>query len=238
MRENRWVGTGRTVVVAVAMLMIAALAGGGTLARQGATPTAPADVPAASECVVEPLEAGDLLPLLTSNSGGDDLLAREPVAEASLPTGPEATAEETAGITAAVRQLVACANARDPFRIVALLSPDFQVALAGAVLGLQSQIEGDDPEADVQATLEERFPVPINVEDVDAEQQVAMIPIRDARLLTDGRVGAILEPVVEGVDAPVAFFVTFVLSEDTWLIDDVSVIASQGSGTPEATPGS
>jgi|GEM_PF-2434669 len=237
MQNTFGTGWGRVVaVVVVSVALVATTAAGGTLARQGATPTAPADIPAASECVVEPVETGDLITLLTGNPSEDDLLTREPIAEADLPTGPAANEDEVAGITAATRQLVACANARDLFRIVALLSPDFQIALAGAALGLQAQVDGETPGADVQATLEERFPVPINVEDIDAAQQVAMIPIRNARLLNDGRVAAILEPVVEGVAQPVAFFVTFTVSRDTWLIDDVEVISGTDPGTPEATP--
>lgn len=233
-----WLWRGLALVVAIVTLATAS-AGGGTLARQGGTPTAEVDIPTADECVIEPVEPGDLIGLLTTNPTGADLLTREPIEEEALPSGPEANDEEVAGITAATRELVACANARDPFRIIALLSPDFQVALAGAALGLQAQVDdGGTPGADIQATLEERFPVPINVEDVDAMQEVAMIPIRDARLLPDGRVGAVLEPVVAGIGQPIGFFVTFTLSGERWLIDDVEVIRPATTGTPAATPGS
>jgi len=217
-------------------LALAALVGRGALSARDSSPAATPDIPLGTECTVEALGPGDLIGIVSSGSASDDLLTRSPVDEATLPTGPAASDAEVAGITATTRQLVACANARDPFRIIALLSPDFQAALAGAALGLQAEIDQGTAAADAQATLEERFPVPVNVEDIDGAQELAMIPIREARLLTDGRVGAILEPTVEGVDATVGFFVTFELVGETWLIDDVEVLAAGPQGTPAASP--
>lgn len=195
------------------------------VAAQSATPTGTPDIPAASECTVEALEPMDLLGLAQGGSTDRNLLEATPVAEEALPAGPPATDEEIEGISENVRQLVACANARDPLHLVALLTDDFKVALAGAALGLQ----GEDPEE-----LAARFPVPITMDDVGDVDQLSMIPIRDARLLRDGRVAAILEPTVDEIDQTVGFFVTFELVGEQWLMDDVAILASQVSGTPSA----
>lgn len=205
--------------------LVIILGGVGSTAAQPATPAGTPDVPAASECTVEALDPMNLLSLAQGGNSDRNLLEATPVPESSLPGGPPANAEEIAGITANVRQLVACANARDPLRLVALLTDDFKLALAGAALGVQ----GEDAQA-----IADRFPVPIVTDDLAAVDQISMIPIRDARLLRDGRVGAILEPEVAGVDQMLRFFITFELVEDQWLIDDVAVLEPAGSGTPGA----
>lgn len=193
---------------------------------QSATPAATPDVPAAAECGVEPVEPMDLLGLLQGGDSGSDLLQSTPVPASALPEGPPASEEELAGITRTVRQLVACANAGDVLRLIPLLTDDFKAALAGAALGLQ----GQDPTA-----IAARFPVPISVDELGAVDQVAMIPIDDARLLPDGSVGAILEPSVQGIEPSARFFVTFELVGDQWLIDGVTILQPEnGDSTPAA----
>ena len=188
------------------------------------------DVPAADECAVEPV---DITTLLTTTSGADassPLFSAVPVDEASLPDGPEATEEELAGITDTVRQLVACANAFDPFRIMALVSEQYIGQLVNAALAAQEQ-----PELAEQLLV--RFPVPLGA--VEGGEPVAMIPIRDARLLPDGRVGAILEAqLATGTsdDVTALFYVAFVDVEDRWLVDEVQPVSSELFGTPPATP--
>lgn len=195
------------------------------VSAQDSTPQATPDIPVASDCSIEPLEPMDLLPL-AQGGASSDLLEATPVAEEALPDGVPANETETEGITATVRQLVACANARDPLRLVALLTDDFKIALASAALGLQ----GETPE-----DLAARFPVPISLDEAQSVDSLPMIPIRDARLLVDGRVAAILEPQIEGIDHPFVFYVTFELVENRWLIDDVVIVeAAPASGTPAA----
>lgn len=196
-----------------------------TVLTQQSTPQATPDIPLASDCTVEPLEPMDLLPL-AQGGASSDLLETTPVAEESLPEGVPANEAEIEGITATVRQLVACANARDPLRLVALLTDDFKIALASAALGLQ----GEAPE-----DLAARFPVPVSLDEAQSVDRVPMIPIRDARLLADGRVAAILEPQIEAIDYPFAFYVMFELVDTRWLIDDVVIVeAAPASATPVA----
>ena len=211
----------RTLLALGLSLTVFVAAARPTMARQ-ATPAGTPDVPAAAECTVEPLDPMAILSLVQGGSADRDLLQATPVPEASLPEGPPATTEELDGITESVRLLVACANARNPLRLVALLTDDFKGALAGAALGMQ----GEDPEA-----IAARFPVPIVTEELATVEEVGMIPIRDARLLPDGRVAAILEPSVAGIDQVEGFFVTFELVDGSWLIDDIAILESD-TGTP------
>ncbi|HEV2529795.1 MAG TPA: hypothetical protein VGT61_15235 [Thermomicrobiales bacterium] len=214
--------TGR-IGLSIETTLLAVLIAAPVALAQNATPTP--DVPRPAECTVDPVEPAALL----SSVGGADptspLFSTEPVDEASLPEGPAVTDEELEGITETVRQLVACANAFDPFRILALISDEYIGQLGGAALAAQQQ-----PELAMQ--LMARFPVPIAA--IDSAEPVQMSTIRDARLLPDGRIGAILESAVPGSDALGVFFVTFIEEEDNWLVNDVLPVASELFATPAA----
>lgn len=207
-------------------LIVSALNGfGGSALGQDGTPATALDVPLAEECTVNAVELSSLANLIGAEpEGSSSLLMATPVPEADLPTGPDAIEEEIDAITATVRELVACANAAEPFRILALISDDFKSVLAGVALTAT--------EEDAQDLLG-RFPVPIG--GVDPSQPLQMIPIRDARLLPDGRVGAILEPVVTGLEQVEAdFFVIFEEGDDRWLVDDVLLLETGIFATPAA----
>ncbi len=200
------------------------------VAAQGASPST--DVPEAIDCTVDPVEISALL----SAAGGADpnspLFSTQPVEEATLPDGPAVTDEELEGITDTVRQLVACANAFDPLRILALISDQYTGQLANAALAAQEQ-----PELAEQLLL--RFPVPLGA--VSGGEPVAMVPIRDARLLPDGRIGAILESTIAtatGDDVMALFYVAFVEGDERWLLDEVLPVVGEALGTPAATPAS
>lgn len=193
-------------------------------------PAATPDVPDAGECSVAPAEITSLLGSAGAADPNSPLFSAQPVEEAALPDGPAVTDEELAGVTDTVRQLVACANAFDPFRILALISDRYIGQLASAALAAQEQ-----PELAEQLLL--RFPVPLG--DVAGGAPVPMIPVRDARLLPDGRIGAILEasvPNMDGSDTTALFYVAFVDQDDRWLVDEVTPVASGLFGTPAATP--
>ena len=212
-----------TVGRLVGMTLLAVTVAAPVALAQDATPTA--DVPQPAECTVEPVNPATLL----SSVGGADttspLFTTEAVDEASLPDGPAVTEEELEGVTQTVRELVACANAFDPLRILALISEQYIGQLGGAALAAQQQ-----PELAMQ--LIDRFPVPIAA--IDTAEPVAMLAIRDTRLLPDGRVGAILESPVPGSDQTGVFFVSFIDEGGRWLVDDVVPIASELFATPAA----
>ena len=188
------------------------------------------DVPAASECDVAPAEISTLLGSAAGADPNSPLFSTQPVDEATLPDGPAVTDEELEGITDTVHQLVACANAFDPLRILALISDQYIGQLANAALAAQEQ-----PELAEQLLV--RFPVPLGA--VSGGEPVADVPIRDARLLPDGRIGAILESTIanaSGDDVTALFYVAFVEGDDRWLVDEVLPIAGEAFGTPAATP--
>lgn len=211
----------RSLAGLILVALVGTLAGSRAVAAQDATPGATPDVPPPSECLVEPVDPSALLPLLSGGGQASPLLTASPTPPEALPQGPPATRAEVAAITAAVRELVACANLQDPLRLVALLTDDFKGALA--VAALQVGEEGAEE-------LVGRFPVPIG--NVDPNRPVEMIPIRDARLLPDGNVGAILEPTVAGVEARPIFFVVFEPVGDRWLVDDVVLVDTGIPVTP------
>ncbi len=229
---NRPAGTrhriGRGLAGVGLMVMLMLLTPSLSVVAQDASPAT--DIPAASDCTVAPAEITTLL----GSAGGADpaspLFTTQPVAEATLPDGPAVTDEELEGITDTVRQLVACANAFDPLRILALISDQYIGQLANAALAAQER-------PDLAQQLLVRFPVPLGA--IDGSQPVGMIPIRDARLLPDGRIGAILESTISGTtgDAVTAlFWVAFVDGDDRWLVDEVLPVVSEAFATPAATP--
>lgn len=198
------------------------------LAAQEPSPSP--DVPDASECSVSPVEISTLLGATGAADPNSPLFSTQPVEESSLPDGPAITDAELRGITDTVRQLVACANAFDPFRILALISDRYTGQLASAALAAQEQ-----PDLAEQLLL--RFPVPLGA--VAGGEPVRMIPIRDARLLPDGRIGAILEASIAsggGDNVTALFYVAFVDQDGRWLVDNVVPVASGVFGTPAATP--
>ena len=215
----RWVGR-LAAIVALTLAMI------GPVVAQEASPTP--DAPGSRECTVAPVDISTLLGSAGAADPNSPLFSTQPVDEASLPDGPAATDEELAGIEDSVRQLVACANAFDPFRILALISDRYIGQLASAALAAQ-----DQPELAEQLLL--RFPVPLGA--VAGGEPVGMIPVRDARLLPDGRIGAILEASIPGAaaDQTALFYVAFVKQDDRWLVDEVVPVASGLFGTPGAT---
>ncbi len=207
--------------IGLALLLVGGLAP--VVRAQPATPTP--DVPTAAECTVQPVDPAALLSTVGGADLNSPLFTTEPVDEATLPDGPDVTDEEREGVTDTVRQLVACANAFDPFRILALISEEYIGELGGAALAAQQQ-----PELAMQ--LIDRFPVPIAA--IDATGPVEMIDVRDPRLLPDGRIGVILESTVPGSDERAVFFVTFIESDDTWLVDEVVPVANDAVATPAA----
>lgn len=186
---------------------VASLAGNPGASAQEATP-------AASGCTVEPRPADELIPLWFGPDGTPAAtpMPSSPVAsEADLPQGEPADADTVAAITAVAQQVIACANAGEFGRWFALFTDH-----AAAQLGP----EPGQTEADARAFLTTPQPVP-------ADQQEAFIDLRDARVLPDGRVGALLD--VEGQPPT---FVIFVEQDGRWLVDDLLFLP--GEATPAA----
>lgn len=141
------------------------------------TPTVDAEVPAPEACAVAPRSAASLDALLAAGpaSTAVDPEASGFRAEGELPQGSPLDAATLAAITDVEREFAACLNAGDWSRNLALLTDD-------AVRGLL----GED--AAFYATLAADTPEPLL-----PDEQVGLFPLRGARLLPDGRVGAIVD---------------------------------------------
>ena len=189
------------IVCAMAMLEI----GSSAALAQPATPAS--NVPDPTECQVAP-KPGALLRGSPTADAGDlrVMIGATPVAASLLPSGKPVDRETIAALNATVRGLIGCVNAVDRERIYSYFSDDFP-ASGLYVLGLYNLYAFNDPTT----------PLP-------PEGRLPMSEVADARLLLDGRAGALLsapagEPTI---------FLFFVPSNDPtrppWLIDGVIAV--------------
>lgn len=135
--------------------------------------------------------------------------------EELLPTGRPADADAVAGIRGALVQYAVC---RGEAGLAAFSDDYFR----------RAELQGtfDD---DVSRVL---WPVPLH-----GVARPEDVPLRDARVLPDGRVGAVVEMPGMGRDFLGNFFV-FVERDDRWLIDEFVVVRSPSptGAEPAATP--
>lgn len=191
----------RTMLGASALLTAALV--GGVLAPAHAQEATPEAVSAA-KCQAEPRSAEFFQNLAATPAAASEANAATATPEASLEPVDEAT---LTGITDTAREVVACLNAGDFLRVNALYTDDY----------LLRNFEQDDV-ASLNAT-----PSP-----AAAPDQVLFRGVRDAQLLGDGRVAAVVETTTPTGD--IDTYTVFVQSGDRWLIDDESVIDAQNTG--------
>jgi hypothetical protein len=229
----------RTLVQALALLLLLLLLGGQVLAlpvtsaAQDATPSAspPAGliVPDPSECTVEPRPITFFEDLIASPPAlPDDPEQRfwSPTEEQrpwSMPAGEPADDETIAGVTATLHEALACLNANDPLRFLALFSDDM-VRLFFAL----------DPLPAEALPSFTATPVPS-----PPDMFLGYVDVRDVRILPDGRVAALGEsydptqpPFGMGTD-----YAVFVKVGDRWLIDSLIenvVIVGEATATPQS----
>jgi hypothetical protein len=194
----------RLVLIFVALVAVGLP---GAARAQDATPSIEGDVPGPEECTVEPMSLDRLAQLVATP-------VPEPVAspEASptpfaMPEGQPADEATVAEITAAVRQFIACINAGDYARLLALYSDR---AIAEIVL---APIGG-------QATAQEILDSLGAPQVLPDDQRTVLIRIEEVRVLPDGRVAAL----IFGDDRsnprpPGPALVYFVEIEGRWLVD-------------------
>jgi len=132
--------------------------------------------------------------------------------------GEPADDEIVAEIIATVRAVVACRNAGDQLRVDAFYSD--------AYFGRQVAMSGSVPPEFLEFLEATPSPLP-------EARQAAVYGVRDAEVLPDGRVRALV-----GLHIPpddVALFTVFVREGDRWLIDEEALVPFDAS--PLATPG-
>jgi hypothetical protein len=201
------------------------------VAAQDATPSAqeqgtPIAIPG-SDCTVEPRTAGAIAETVSASHG----IGATPTSEDSTYTRPEGTAADpttVAGVTETIQQLVACVNAGDFMRFLALYSNDALRRYAEE-LGLPL-----DPDAPLLT------PAPTQ------NDQIALAAIEDIIVLADGRVSALAriseqeyDGTGEGELALHLILVNDPSQGERWLIDELIPIvpSSDSDWTPVAGEG-
>ena len=202
---------------AVLCAALVALVLGGLAAEpaggQGATPAA-GQVVDPSACRVEPRTAESLQQLAATPAAAQSTpggTAASPTVFV-MPEGQPADEATVAAITATYQELVACLNAGDYLRAYALYSDAY----------LRRNF-GPEAIAAIAAT-----PAP-----VEASRRVAFAGVREARVLQDGRVGAVVQVTGPDGGGGVAGFSVFARVGERWLVDEERV-AEAGQGTPAA----
>jgi len=167
---------------------------------QPTDPTGTPEMPAPSECTVEPRA----LPLLAADASSTvtppstDFTATPPSQTESDPAEPAVVSE----VTATVREALACRNAGDFLRAYALVTDEFLLRTFGGA-------ETIDPE--VAAAIEAE---PVRLR---REERLLLVAVSDVRLLADGRVAALVT--TSGAGEEWRDYLIFVQQGDRWLID-------------------
>jgi hypothetical protein len=209
------------VLVLFTMTLVAPI---GSVSAQEATPAAQAATPvaiAASECTVEPRTLAALEEIVTEADIASATADLDPVPYVK-PEGTPADEATIAGVTATVRQLVACVNAGDFMRFLALFSND---ALRRYSTAIGLPIDPDDD---------------ILTPDPSTNEQIVLAGIDDVLVLSDGRVSLLtLIPSEEadgGDDDDAVLQLILVRQGDRWLIDELIPIAPPEDQPPAWTP--
>ena len=206
----------------VTMIALAVLVVAPRIAAQEATPVG--DVPGPEECRVAPDPAASLAgtPEADLGQGLRAVIDATPVPAGDLPPGEPADEATIEGIAATLREVLACVYAGDRARLLSLFSDEFSPT-GLYTLGLY----------DVYAFPDETgTPAP-----APADQRVPLPPVRDVRVLDDGRAGAIVADPEGATIGPPAAFIVFVEQDNRWLIDEVVGVdpdAAPPTGTPAA----
>lgn len=217
---NRW--------VAAAMLGALGILLGDEGSGAQTPPPLPA-VPSPSECNVEPRTLAAVESIVAAGTPAPRTFAER---EDQLPQGVPADDQTVAQITLAARSYVACLNATAWPQVLALQTEQ------GIRDVLDSWLDGE-PVATLYVTGSASSTIGLG-----AKEEVALLNVRDVRLLDDGQVGAIVawgRPVAtRGPATKDGFLVTetnfhiFVEDDGRWLLDgEISGWRESPSGTAE-----
>ncbi len=205
---------------AVIVVVVAALATPLVARAQDATPVANQIAPAPEECTVEPITL-ERLTLLTATPVPAAEPEASPVASPTpfaMPAGEPADEATVAAITAAARQYIACLNAGDNARVLALYSDRGLLDLFGGA------IAGGATAQQILAALGPAQPLP-------EDKRNLLYGIEEVRMVPDGRIAALVigdnlaEP---GPPGPALFY--FFQVEGRWLVDEI--VATEQIVTP------
>lgn len=196
-------------------------------ATPGPAGTTERDVPSAEECKAAPVDLRLLLDRLATTPGFiETALASPPVAPSTptpyaLPEGEPADDATGAGVSATVREYVACLNAQAPAQQLALFTD--------AYLGRQLTGSLGQPYPDLVATAAAVIATEAAIAATPGTpEETAILEIRDVRILADGRAAAtvVLDPPEPLSTA--AFALVLVQVGNRWLIDDLVALPENG----------
>lgn len=135
------------------------------------------------------------------------------------PAGSPAASDAATAITATIGEAIACANAGDVGRSLALLSDRAFAAYLSGPKGLDRGL----------LRLTAGTPTPAAPAD-----QLTLVSISAITSLPEGRVGATV--VTRNQIATYSDYVIFTLEHGRWVIDDSIPLATTANGTPGTTP--
>ncbi len=207
----------RRLVALVTALCSLALSGPAVALVQEATPAAGGFpiTPDPAECQVEARTVDEFVAVL----GAATPTTPDPVGTTvEVPLGEAADAETVAGVTATIREILACFNAGDFSRALSLFSSE-------AI----NRIAAEDPitEEELRSFLE------ATPQAAQAEQQSTLLALTDVMELEDGRVGALMATTDPFV-GPDTAYVIFVQENDRWRIDEIIEFLDPNAGGQEA----
>jgi hypothetical protein len=186
------------MVVAATLLLVVTYT-----AAASTTGTLTPDVPPPELCLALPRSFDELSALAATPAS---IGTPEPTpTPGPIPQGTRADHATADAVTVTMRELVACFNAGELLRAYGLYSDHY----------LHRLLSRQDPTTraayDSLAT-----PMPST-----PEERAKILDIHGARVLPDGRVGAIVTIKYAVVPVPKTFFVVFVEENGHWLIDDI-----------------
>lgn len=204
-------------VITIVLVLLVAVASPAAPWKQDEASVARRVVPSAAECRIAPRSLQSVLAL--SVLAHPHMPSPPGLTAPAGPTGFErpATRETVAAIADTVREETACLNAGDVLRRLALYTHD----------GIARYAVRYGPFPGTASSTLQSTPAPAPL-----EQPVALLDVRDARVLADGRVRATVvrdAPADPRADEPVV--VVFVERGDRWLIDDIDLVTTRGTPT-------
>lgn len=200
------------VTRAFLVLLISVLVFAAPVSAQQGTPAA-LDIPSSGDCWVRPVSVLSVLSMLNKVEEAQYYWPIESVSLSDIERGTSISLEDSAGVEATNRQLVACANAVSPLQMMAMLDEYFQARLVREVM----YDDGVD-------ALVEHLPM-LATQTADTEGIVAFTVV-DAWYQegTNKQILAVVQPYIQDESRQAQFLVSYVYSIDRWLIADVGLI--------------
>ena len=180
--------------------------------------------PPSSDCVVKPVKTAAVLDALRLPFSAADIAAFPLLtpSETDLPEGEPPTADQVDAVSATFWMMVACLNAGDYPRYLALFTDQginrFVIGI-GVVMGGTAAQLSDEQLAEMGTSIDTALVA--TPEPLPAEEQAGIKAIRDARVLPDGRV-LLLADGTGSADG--TFYAVFRLIDDRWMIDATGMI--------------